>query len=252
VSLLDAVATYLRPPDSRPMKEIDREICDELQFHVETRIEENVRAGMSPEAARADARRRFGDFRRIYRSCRRIQLGERMMLQRIQVALTAVLLVVVVGMAVGFYKRQAQYDAALTGLRQSMDEMRAGLDRTIGEMQTGLSEVLDGAQPVVVGTQPGRGDTNVDPSLTEIRVTFNKRMMDGSWSWCQTEDQPYPDVTGSPYYLEDGKTCVLPARLEPETEYVIWINSEGYRNFKDEHGQRAVPYALYFTTRSES
>jgi RNA polymerase sigma-70 factor (ECF subfamily) len=251
VSVIDTLATYLRPPDSRPMQEIERQIVDELQFHVEMRIEENVRAGMSPEAARADAQRRFGDFRRIHQSCRRIQLGERIMLQRIQVALTAILLVVVVVMAVGFYKRQAQYDAALTGLQQSMEEMHTGLHQTIGQMQAGLSEVLDSAQPVVVSTEPARGDTNVDPSLTEIRVTFNKEMTDGNWSWCQT-DQPYPETTGSPYYLEDEKTCVLPVKLEPETEYAIWINSEEYRNFKDKHGQRAVPYALYFTTRSES
>jgi RNA polymerase sigma-70 factor (ECF subfamily) len=155
------------------------------------------------------------------------------------VGLTAVLLVVVVVMAVGFYKRQAQYEAALSGLHQSVERM-----------QHGLSGILEGAQPVVVDTVPARGDTNVDPSLTEIRVTFNKEMMDGSWSWSQTDD-PFPETTGSAYYREDRKTCVLPVKLEPQTEYVLWINSENHRNFKDKHGQRAVPYALYFTTRSE-
>lgn len=239
MSVLETLATYLRPPDSRPIKQIEREIVDELRFHLEMRVEDNVRAGMSPEAARLDAQRRFGDFRQIHRTCRRIQLGERIMLQRIQVALTASLLVVVVVMAVGFYKRQSQYDAALIGLHLSIEQM-----------QTGLSGVLDSVQPVVVSTEPARGDTDVDPSLKEIRVTFNKEMIDGNWSWCQT-DEPYPETTGSPYYLEDEKTCVMPVKLEPETEYVIWINSEEYANFKDKHGQRAVPYALYFTTRSE-
>ena len=240
MSLLDTLATYLRPPDSRPMDLVEREIGDELRFHVEMRVDDNVRAGMSPEAAREDARRRFGDFRRIHTTCRRIQLGERIMLQRIQVGLTAILLVLVVVMAVGFYKRQAQYDAALAGLGESMEQV-----------QTGLSEVLSGVPPVVVSTVPARGETDVDPPLTEIRVTFSKEMKDGDWSWCQT-DEPYPETTGPPYYLEDEKTCVLPVKLESQTEYVIWINSEKYRNFKDKHGQRAVPYALYFTTRSES
>lgn len=240
MSLLDTLATYLRPPDSRPMDLVEREIGDELRFHIEMRVDDNVRAGMSPEAAREDARRRFGDFRRIHTTCRRIQLGERIMLQRIQVGLTAILLVLVVVMAVGFYQRQAQYDAALAGLGESMEQV-----------QTGLSEVLSGVPPVVVSTVPARGETDVDPPLTEIRVTFSKEMKDGDWSWCQT-DEPYPETTGPPYYLEDEKTCVLPVKLESQTEYVIWINSEKYRNFKDKHGQRAVPYALYFTTRSES
>jgi len=241
VSLLDALATYIRPPDGRPMDLIEREIDDELRFHVEMRTDDNVRAGMSPEEARDDAHRRFGDFRRIHTTCRRIQLGERIMLQRIQVALTAILLVVVVVMAVSFSKRQARYDAALAGLGQSMEQV-----------ETGLSEVLSGVPPVVVSTVPARGETDVDPSLTEIRVTFSKQMKDGDWSWCETEGRPYPETTEPPYYLDDAKTCVLPVKLQSQTEYVIWINSEEYRNFKDTHGQRAVPYALYFTTRSDS
>jgi len=240
VSWFDTLATYVRPPDSRPVDLIEREIGDELQFHLEMRAVESVRAGMSPEEAREDARRRFGDLRRIHTACRRIQLGERIMLQRIQVALTAILLVVVVVMAVRFSQRQARYDAALAGLGQSMDRV-----------QTGLAEVLSGVPPVVIGTVPGRGETDVDPSLTEIRVTFSKDMKDGDFAWCET-DEPYPETTGACYYLEDGRTCVLPVRLEPETEYVLWINSERHRTFKDTHGQRAVPYALYFTTGSES
>jgi len=236
--VLDTLTTYLRPPDGRPMVQIEREIIDELQFHLEMRSEDNVRAGMSLEDARAEAQRRFGDFPRIHTMCRRIQLGERIMLQRIQFALTTMLLVVVVVMAIGFYKRQAQYDAALKGLHQSIEQMQAA-----------VSGVLSSVQPVVVSTEPARGETEVDPSMTEIRVTFNKEMVDGNWSWCES-DEPYPETTGSPYYLEDHKTCVLPVKLQPETEYVIWINSEEYRNFKDTHGLRAVPYVLYFTTKS--
>ena len=40
---------------------IDREIDDELRFHLEMRVEDNLRAGMAPEAARQDAVRRFGN-----------------------------------------------------------------------------------------------------------------------------------------------------------------------------------------------
>jgi RNA polymerase sigma-70 factor (ECF subfamily) len=238
--MFDSLTAYLRPPDSRPMKQIEGEIVDELRFHLEMRIEENVRDGMSPEAARADAQRRFGDFRRIQKTCRRIQLGERIMLQRIQVAMTAILLVVVVAMAVGFYQRQSQYDAAILGLQQSIEGMQAG-----------LAGVLKGVPPVVVSTAPARGETDVDPSLTEIRVTFNKEMADESWSWCQT-DAPFPEMTGPAYYLDDQKTCVLPVKLEAATEYVLWINSEKFANFQDKQGQRAAPYALSFTTRRES
>src|SRR5688572_30365509 len=39
----------------------DADIEDELRFHVEARIEEYVRAGMSEDAARQEAMRRFGN-----------------------------------------------------------------------------------------------------------------------------------------------------------------------------------------------
>ena len=44
---------------------IHREIVDELQFHIDTRVEENIRRGMSPDEAQRDAERRFGNMTRI-------------------------------------------------------------------------------------------------------------------------------------------------------------------------------------------
>jgi putative ABC transport system permease protein len=44
---------------------IHKEIADEMQFHLEMRIEENIRRGMSAAEARQEAQRRFGDAARI-------------------------------------------------------------------------------------------------------------------------------------------------------------------------------------------
>jgi putative ABC transport system permease protein len=44
---------------------IHQEITDELQFHIDMRIEENIRRGMSPDEARRDAERRFGNLTRV-------------------------------------------------------------------------------------------------------------------------------------------------------------------------------------------
>src|SRR5689334_17441374 len=43
----------------------DADIADELHFHLDSAIAEHVAAGMSPETARAEARRRFGDVEAI-------------------------------------------------------------------------------------------------------------------------------------------------------------------------------------------
>jgi hypothetical protein len=99
--------------------------------------------------------------------------------------------------------------------------------------------------PVVVKTEPQSGDVTVDPSITEIKGTFSKKMMDKSWSWAGADESW---VTGKPHYLADGRTCVLPVKLEPGKTYVVWLNSPKFRNFKDSRGQSAIPYLLVFET----
>jgi predicted permease len=44
---------------------IHEEIDEEMRFHIDMRAEENVRAGMTPEAARREAERRFGGLTRM-------------------------------------------------------------------------------------------------------------------------------------------------------------------------------------------
>jgi putative ABC transport system permease protein len=44
---------------------IHREIDEEARFHIEMRIDENIRSGMSPEEARLDAEGRFGNLTRM-------------------------------------------------------------------------------------------------------------------------------------------------------------------------------------------
>ena len=48
------------------------DLDDELRFHLESRVSDGVAAGMTPETARADALRRFGDVERVRRSCEEI------------------------------------------------------------------------------------------------------------------------------------------------------------------------------------
>jgi len=90
---------------------------------------------------------------------------------------------------------------------------------------------------------------DVDPSIKEISVTFDERMMDKSCSWCYEERDTFPQVVGQPYYTENNTVNVLPVQLEPNKEYVIWINTVRFTNFRDEAGNPAVPYRFTFKTR---
>lgn len=80
--------------------EIDAEIREELEFHLDMRTQENVQAGMSPENASRDAQQRFGDFESYRQTCRQITLGRRLMLQHVRTGLLALLSVVVVAQGV--------------------------------------------------------------------------------------------------------------------------------------------------------
>jgi len=52
---------------------VDREIEDELRFHLEMRTRDNIVAGMPPEEAATDAMRRFGDFDHVRAMCQEIK-----------------------------------------------------------------------------------------------------------------------------------------------------------------------------------
>lgn len=103
--------------------------------------------------------------------------------------------------------------------------------------------------PVVVQTIPAAGSAGVDPALTEIRVTFSMDMDPGRWSWNAWDEKAFPLLAGQPRYLADGRTCVLPVRLEPGKTYAVWLNSDTNKNFRSRQGSPSVPYLLIFQTR---
>ena len=119
----------------------------------------------------------------------------------------------------------------------------------IGTMASADDVTLESVPPVVVKTVPEAGSGEVDPKLTEIKVTFSKDMQDASWSWVTLSKESFPKMDGKPKYLADKRTCVLPVKLEPGKTYAIWVNTEKLVNFKDPDSRSAVPYLLVFRTK---
>jgi len=103
--------------------------------------------------------------------------------------------------------------------------------------------------PSVIKTLPTCGDAKVPATTTQIKVTFSKEMIDGSWSFTQISGDSFPEIVGQPKYLADKRTCVLTVKLKPKKTYVLWLNSQKFQNFKDASGNSAVPYLLVFQTR---
>lgn len=107
----------------------------------------------------------------------------------------------------------------------------------------------DSKAPRIIATFPPNGNTDVDPSINEISVTFDEEMMDGNWSWAYTNKDQFPEMSGQPYYTEEFTKNILPVKLESNKEYEIWINSVKNKNFKDKAGNPAIPFLLVFKTK---
>jgi Big-like domain-containing protein len=104
--------------------------------------------------------------------------------------------------------------------------------------------------PSVVKTVPQSGDAAVDPALKEISVTFNKDMMTNQmWSWCMQTPETFPEFDKNGIRYTNKRTCVMPVKLQPGRTYVIWINSQKFKSFKDTENNSAVPYLLVFETK---
>ncbi|MCY2959666.1 MAG: permease prefix domain 1-containing protein [Planctomycetota bacterium] len=130
-AFLERIGIFARSPDARPLAEIAADIDAELEFHVAESAHALEREGLEPELARAEALKRFGDYGRIRRECARTQMGERVMLQRIQLVLTG-LLVAAVGMLAWSYQRaQVQARAAMDADRQATAALLARLEAQV-------------------------------------------------------------------------------------------------------------------------
>jgi len=107
--------------------------------------------------------------------------------------------------------------------------------------------------PCVVETVPADRAKDMDFALREIKVTFDRPMTTGQqWSWIICEQLGlYPGYRGSPEprWEEDGRTCVLPVRLSPDTLYAVGVNSYRHTGFRDRNGKIAVPFVWVFKTR---
>lgn len=103
-------------------------------------------------------------------------------------------------------------------------------------------------KPVVVRFEPANGAKDVSPAITELRVMFSVTMGSG-FSWCG-RGADYPDIPEGqrPRWSEDRKTCILPARLKPNWNYRLSLNSLSAVNFQSENGVPLEPTPYSFAT----
>jgi beta-lactamase regulating signal transducer with metallopeptidase domain len=103
-------------------------------------------------------------------------------------------------------------------------------------------------QPEIVAFDPPNADQAVDPSRTQISVTFNLPMGQGfSWTGGGPAFPTIPEGK-SPRWSADRLTCVLPVQLEPGRNYRLGLNSPSHRNFQSADGVPLEPVTYTFRT----
>jgi hypothetical protein len=110
-------------------------------------------------------------------------------------------------------------------------------------------EASEENSPEVVSIEPGNGATDVDPSASVIKVTFDRPMKNLSWSVLGDGPQ-FPTANGEPSYDRERKVFSLPVKLEPGKTYHFGLNGPSNYGFQSEDGVPLPPIVVSFTTRS--
>lgn len=105
-----------------------------------------------------------------------------------------------------------------------------------------------GPAPTVVATIPAQGAADVDPALAEIRVAFSAPMQPMGWALTREAADTFPRITAQPRQTDTLDAFMIPVALEPGRTYVIWLNGQGRRDFRDREGRPAEPFRLEFRT----
>ena len=102
------------------------------------------------------------------------------------------------------------------------------------------------APPKVVKAVPDDGAIDVDPGITELRITFDQPMDTRGFSFVGGGEN-FPGANVRAHWI-DQTTCVLPIALKPAHPYSLSINSDRFQNFRSKQGEPATPYPISFST----
>jgi DNA-binding CsgD family transcriptional regulator len=108
---------------------------------------------------------------------------------------------------------------------------------------------LSAQAPHVVGTFPA-ANAEVEPGRIILRVTFDRPMRPGSYSFVSRSLETFPRCSFPPVQSSDGRSFSLDCTVDAHHAYQVDFNSARFQNFvaaKD--AVAAVPSFLRFSTR---
>jgi hypothetical protein len=109
----------------REREALDLDIADELESHLAHAADDLARTGLSLEAARLEARRRFGDLSTVHAAVRREDLWDRHLMQHLTFGLVALLLVGTAFLALHLSHAQTREARELAMVHAELAALRA-------------------------------------------------------------------------------------------------------------------------------
>lgn len=147
MSLLDVASTLFGA--AKTPEALRAEIEEEIRFHLDARARELEAAGASPDEARARAQELFGAVDRTALECLTIQMGARVMLQRIQWVIIAVLVACLGGLWLKHVVALRESRAMMAELRAEREELAERARES--EARAADRRRSDGVAPISAG-----------------------------------------------------------------------------------------------------
>ena len=198
-------------------RKVDREIDEELRFHLERRTEENLAAGMAPEAAAREARKSFGNVQRVREECRDLRgasFGEAF-LQDVRYGARGLLnspgftIVAVLSLAVGIGATTTVFSLANAALWRPLPVRDAASLFSVHERGPEGSRLHVVSYPDFLDYRADRGAFSDVLAWTEADVSLN---LDGR------AEPAYGIVVSGNYFSMLGVTPELGRLLSPEDD----------------------------------
>jgi hypothetical protein len=101
--------------------------------------------------------------------------------------------------------------------------------------------------PRIIGLTPAVTGGPIDPATKELSIDFDRGMSTSGYSFVGDQSQ-MPKLTGKPWFSSDGKSLVLPVKLQPGKRYTLRLNSLQHHGFTSAAGFALEPTEISFTT----
>jgi hypothetical protein len=117
----------------------------------------------------------------------------------------------------------------------------------LGPRVQGMVDALEAGRPKVVSITPADGTQNVDPTLTEIVIKFDRPMRKTSYQVMQIDTTVWPNV-GKVGYDETGTVFTMQVKLEPAHDYAFGLNNGSGGSFRSAEGTPLAGIRVRFRT----